>query len=575
MATKLSVEVLEARELQTGGLGEADPYVKLWIENYQENREFVTKTFKNSRNPVWNQNFNIGPLYLFLGQGTLNIEVYDKDKFSRDDFLGRCKLALDTLRPEKQYHVWLTLNDCKSGKIRVKLEASRATDPKNAAEIAQVIINHCKNNRCKFSDAEFPPNDSSMFKNPKAVHEFAAPVSWKRPPEFTKNPRLFVDGIESGDVIQGGLGDCYFLGALSVVATRKDLLMPLFVSTHPEYGFYQIKYFKNGEWRVITIDDRIPIAAGRPIYGRCKDNDELWVPLMEKAYAKLHLCYEALEAGNAGAALTDLTGESVQIYTFNDDEVQQMTRDGRFWRLVQYFVKESFLMGCSLTDEHSVDESDNGMGILKNHAYGILDAKEPEPNLRLMQLRNPWGKREWKGRFSDNSKDWTPELMRKLNVVFEDDGTFWMAFEDFVTNFNNLNVLRLLTDIIGTQWHRHSFTGEFKGLSAAGCMNNPGWHNNPQYGMVVPQPTKVFISVAQPDARLKWQDGYSAALGIYILRTPDAHYPKLTCAPEELVAKTSGFYPSRDVAIEIDVEPSTQYIIIPCTFETNYETKVT
>ena len=44
--------------------------------------------------------------------------------------------------------------------------------------------------------------------------------------------------MESGDVIQGALGDCYFLGALSVIATRRDLLMPLFVSVHPELGLY-------------------------------------------------------------------------------------------------------------------------------------------------------------------------------------------------------------------------------------------------------------------------------------------------------------------------------------------------
>jgi hypothetical protein len=49
-------------------------------------------------------------------------------------------------------------------------------------------------------------------------------------------PKLFVDGVEAGDVIQGALGDCYFLGSLSVVATRKDLLMPLVVKYVPENG---------------------------------------------------------------------------------------------------------------------------------------------------------------------------------------------------------------------------------------------------------------------------------------------------------------------------------------------------
>ena len=53
---------------------------------------------------------------------------------------------------------------------------------------------------------------------------------------------------------------------------------------------------------------------------------------------------------------------------------------------------------------------------------------------------------EWKGRFSDSSSDWTPELMRKLNVKFEEDGTFWMTLEDFLQQYNCLIVLRLLQD---------------------------------------------------------------------------------------------------------------------------------
>jgi hypothetical protein len=48
------------------------------------------------------------------------------------------------------------------------------------------------------------------------------------------------DGVGAGDVMQGELGDCWFLGAMSVVATRNDLMYPLFIAAHPEIGFYQV-----------------------------------------------------------------------------------------------------------------------------------------------------------------------------------------------------------------------------------------------------------------------------------------------------------------------------------------------
>ena len=36
--------------------------------------------------------------------------------------------------------------------------------------------------------------------------------------------------------------------------------------------------------------------------------------------------------------------------------------------------------------------------------------------------RNPWGKKEWDGPWSDGSEEWTPDRMRRLNHQFGNDG---------------------------------------------------------------------------------------------------------------------------------------------------------
>jgi hypothetical protein len=56
------------------------------------------------------------------------------------------------------------------------------------------------------------------------------------------------------------------------------------------------------KWVYVLVDDRIPVKnigkdAGKPVFGRCRNSWELWVPIIEKAYAKLHGCYENLISG--------------------------------------------------------------------------------------------------------------------------------------------------------------------------------------------------------------------------------------------------------------------------------------
>ena len=44
---------------------------------------------------------------------------------------------------------------------------------------------------------------------------------------------------------------------------------------------------------------------------------------------------------------------------------------------------------------------------------------------------------EWNGRWSDDSKEWEsrPGLALELGVEVEDDGIFWIAFDDFLEQF--------------------------------------------------------------------------------------------------------------------------------------------
>lgn len=62
-------------------------------------------------------------------------------------------------------------------------------------------------------------------------------------------------------------------------------------------GIISFHFYKNGEWVPVSVDTRIPYgdkdspSFNSPIYGHCRNPDAMWVPLIEKAYARLHSNY--------------------------------------------------------------------------------------------------------------------------------------------------------------------------------------------------------------------------------------------------------------------------------------------
>jgi calpain-15 len=135
-------------------------------------------------------------------------------------------------------------------------------------------------------------------------------------------PKMYEKSIEPSDILQGNLGDCWFLCAVSCIAEMPHLVERLFITKeYNEEGIYRVKLFKNGEWMEIVLDDYFPcLPYGGPIFSRGHGN-ELWVLLLEKAYAKIHGSYKNIVAGKPHEALMDLTGCPTTSYSFKDEKV--------------------------------------------------------------------------------------------------------------------------------------------------------------------------------------------------------------------------------------------------------------
>jgi hypothetical protein len=133
--------------------------------------------------------------------------------------------------------------------------------------------------------------------------------------------------LAGGDdaLIRGGTdlidsNDANFVDKQIVSCFFQGVFPPVFHKFRTK-GMFCLRFFKDTQWRYVVIDDRLPIQNGYElIFAKCTNSQELWVPLIEKAYAKLFGCYEVLRGGNVDDGLVDMTGFACEKLTIHDSK---------------------------------------------------------------------------------------------------------------------------------------------------------------------------------------------------------------------------------------------------------------
>lgn len=136
----------------------------------------------------------------------------------------------------------------------------------------------------------------------------------------------------------------------------KGVYPPIF-HMYRRKGIYVLRFFKDFKWKYVIIDDRLPCGKNnaQPVFGKCKNLHELWVPLIEKAYAKLHGCYETLISGFIDDGLSDLTGLVAEKFQLHNPQGlfphKSIGDKERFWDYLMERIKENCMMGCSVSGD--------------------------------------------------------------------------------------------------------------------------------------------------------------------------------------------------------------------------------
>jgi len=294
-----------------------------------------------------------------------------------------------------------------------------------------------------FVDPDFPPNWKSIASCDDTSLQWRRVNSTRT--SFHAPWKLNREGYNPDDIMQGSLGDCWFLSSLAVLAQYPHHIRKIILTKEMnEQGCYQVRLFENGKRRVVLLDDHFPVKhSGSLAFAQGKRN-QLWVPLIEKAMAKLVGGYGYLIAGTTSEAFGALTGapsETIDITSsdFNSEEV--------FDRLKR-LKAAGYLLAISCGSNGVLEESFyREKGLLPEHAYSLLDVKEicdsrTNTKHRLFKLRNPWGAVAWSGEFSRYSPIWKsyPSLLEICKINKLSSAEFWINYTDLMKYFNQLTV---------------------------------------------------------------------------------------------------------------------------------------
>ena len=323
-----------------------------------------------------------------------------------------------------------------------------------------------------FNDELFPPNFDSLFSSKKDIVNYENPVipkflkdkkklllsqfalsqkdgrySWAKLSEVKDTSKLNVlrdSKSLKDDVIQGELGDCYFLSTLYSLAENPQNIKKMVKNGKASDDSFEANIYIHGEPVTIVVDDSFPVANASKIAfaGINENSGNIWPLILEKAWAKCNKSYEDIIPGNSADAFQFLTPAPYDTY-YHTQEI-----GATLFKTIQDANKENYIILADITETKNTNlDTLSKLGLITNHAYSVIGTavlKKPNGNeIQLLKMKNMWGTNEWIGDWSDQSLKWTQEFKKAVGLQNKEDGVFWMSYDDYLQFYTTTHIAQV------------------------------------------------------------------------------------------------------------------------------------
>ncbi|XP_040006964.1 calpain-1 catalytic subunit-like [Xiphias gladius] len=443
-----------------------------------------------------------------------------------------------------------------------------------------------------FVDGTFPPSNQSLGDLPNLSSWQEEKVEWLRPAEILKRqhsndePTFCMKGASRFDFGQGRVGNCWFLAAISSLTFQRNLMaqvVPMDQSFENYAGIFHFRFWRFGKWVDVVIDDHLPTINNQLLSVHCKGGNEFWVPLLEKAYAKVCGSYADMNAGLPSEACKDFSGGVNMTYQLR--EAHFVGHDVDLWLSLSRATGCKSMICCGTPPKGgSLVNTVAHTGLVDAHAYSVTAVTEVEyygSKVKLVRVMNPWGTQEWNGKWSDKSDMWNKVRPEDREKCFDrDDGEFWMELEDFCHYFSMMSICcenpNFIDGDLTCQWKCMIYEGSWvAGRSAGGNVNSSTFETNPQYRIQVsiinkeePEDKNILLSLMQkPQQQYRKKTRfYSIGLTVFKLPpgTPQGQL-RSSFFDRNRPMKQRQIYSDERELIELHCLEPGEYVIVPST----------
>ena len=202
---------------------------------------------------------------------------------------------------------------------------------------------------------------------------------------FANEPLFASNGPTANDVVQGQIGDCYFLSTLAGTAnvtpsTIKNMMTDL------GDGTYAVRFKSGTTWKYWRVDDDLATfnaTSATPAYAGLGQGDSMWVAIAEKAYTfarRNQGTYSSINGGWMSEVFAALgqpnsSSEWNTSVSNGDDYID--------------WVQQQLAAGDVVT--LGVMNSNSSLNLVGGHAYTVIRVDTLPNGTKQLVIRNPWG----------------------------------------------------------------------------------------------------------------------------------------------------------------------------------------